>query len=294
MRIGVDFGGSKIEAAALALDGRIAARARVATPDSYDAAIGAVRDLIEQIEAQSGVVERIGIGIPGTASRDTGLVRNANARFLNGRPFASDLSQALDKAVRLANDGDCFALSEAVDGAGEGAAVVFGAILGTGCGGGIAIDARPLSSPNGIAGEWGHNPLPGIADADAPTCWCGHAGCLETWISGSGFARDFRAVTGRVLDAPAIVAAARQGDAQAIAALDRYVVRLGRAIAGIVNILDPDIIVLGGGMSNVDELYGQLGPAITPHIFADEWRATVRPARWGDASGVRGAARLWN
>jgi fructokinase len=295
IRIGVDFGGTKIEAAALAPDGTCPARMRVPTPDSYDAALAAIRDLVAAVESQTVPVDRVGVGMPGTLSPRTGLVRNANALYLNGRRFDEDLAIALGKQVRVSNDANCFAVSEAVDGAGTGARVVFAAILGTGCGGGVVVDGRLLGGGNGIGGEWGHNPLPwpDAGEMPGPRCWCGASGCLEGWISGSGFGRDHLDRSGVALDGAAIVAAMRAGDRTACASFDRYLDRLSRALATIANILDPDVFILGGGMANVEEIYAALPQLIRRHVFCDVWDAPVRKARWGDSSGVRGAARLW-
>lgn len=298
MRIGVDFGGTKIEAAALTSDGGFAARLREPNPGSYDAAIETVRRLILRVETESRAEPggRVGLAIPGSPSPHTGLIRNANSEWLNGRPFAADLEAALGRPVRLANDADCLAVSEARDGAGAGAQVVFAAILGTGCGGGVVVDGRLVPGANGIAGEWGHTPLP-WPDAEewpGPDCWCGRRGCLELWLSGSGLQRDHLERTGQRLKAEAVIAAARTGDAAAAETLNRHIDRLGRALAVIADILDPDVFVLGGGLSNVAELYERLPPLITRHVFADHWQGRVVPAKWGDSSGVRGAAWLWD
>ena len=222
-------------------------------------------------------------------------MRNANSTFLNGRAFQTDLEAALGRPIRLANDANCLALSEARDGAAAGARVAFAVILGTGCGGGLAVDGRLVAGASGIAGEWGHAPLPwpGPEETPGPTCWCGLSGCLETWISGSGLARDHQAVTGQPRTGEEIVAAARAGEDAAKASLARYVSRLGRGLAMICNILDPDVFVFGGGLSNVAELYEALPAAIKPYVFSDGWFGRLAPAKWGDSSGVRGAARLW-
>jgi len=295
IRIGVDFGGTKIEAAALDANGKFLTRVRRPNPGDYDAALTTVRDLVEQAEAASERVEQIGIGIPGSVSPRSGLVRNANSVFLNGRPFREDLERALGRPVRLANDADCLALSEATDGAGAGAGVVFAAILGTGCGGGLVVHGRPILGGNGIAGEWGHNPLPWPAgdELPAPKCWCGKTGCLELYVSGSGFTADYRRSAGGTLDGRAIVDAMRAKDAAAKAALDRYIDRLARGLATVCNLLDPDVIVLGGGMSNVEEIYWSLPEAIAARVFSDMFETPIRQAVHGDSSGVRGAAWLW-
>lgn len=295
MRIGIDFGGTKIEAAALDATGAFAARIREPNPGDYDAAVALVVDLVARVEVEAGPALSVGLAIPGSPSPRTGLIRNANSTYLNGRRLAEDLQAALGRPVRLANDANCLALSEAVDGAAAGAASVFGVILGTGCGGGLVIDGRLVEGAHGVAAEIGHVslPWPSIDEAPGPACWCGLNGCLETWVSGSGFQRDHAATTGRAWQAQAVIEAARQGDAGAAAALDRYVHRLGRALAMVVNLVDPEILVLGGGMSNVAELYGRLPPVVSRYVFSDHWDGRIVPARWGDSSGVRGAARLW-
>jgi fructokinase len=295
IQIGVDFGGTKIEAAALGPDGGVLARRRIANPGEYDQAIVDVRDLVAAIEAEVGQQGTIGVGAPGSISPRTGVMRNANSVYLNGRTFREDLSAAIQRPVRLANDANCLALSEAHDGAAAGAAVVFAVIIGTGCGGGVVVDGRLVEGANGVAGEWGHVPLPRptAEETPGPQCWCGRRGCLETWVSGSGLKRDFREHTGRSLDGPAIVEA-RLTDPAAAAAFSRYVDRLGRALAMVVDILDPDVFVFGGGLSNVADLYSGLPGAIAPHVFSDNWSARLVQARWGDSSGVRGAARLWS
>jgi fructokinase len=268
---------------------------RTPNPGTYDAAISAVVDVIGKVEAEAGASRSIGMGAPGSISPRTGLIRNSNSLYLNGRNFREDLEAALGRPIRMANDANCLALSEAVDGAGQGAPVVFAAILGTGCGGGIVVDGRLLEGANGIAGEWGHTPLPWQTDEErgAAPCWCGRQGCLEIWISGSAFVADYRRRTGRKLDGQTIMAAARTGEAAAVASFDAYIDRTGRALGAIINILDPDAIVLGGGMSNTAELYPRLPDAIRPHVFADAWDTPIRPAAHGDSSGVRGAAWLW-
>ncbi len=283
IRFGVDFGGTKIEAAGLDGDGRFVARVRAPTPRDYDMGLEAVRALLAEAERQAGVkASRLGVGGPGSISPASGLIRNANSTQLNGRPFATDLAAMLERPVRYANDANCLALSEAADGAGAGAEVVFAAILGTGCGGGVALGGRPILGRNAVAGEWGHTPLPWPTadELPAPRCWCGRRGCLELWISGTGLARD--------AGQPAEQAAAEDGPA-----LARYVDRLGRGLAVIVDVLDPDVIVLGGGMSNEDALYARLPAAIAPHVFSDIFETPIRKALHGDSSGVRGAAWLW-
>lgn len=295
IQIGVDFGGTKIEAAALDTQGDFLARVRAPNPGTYDASIQTVCELVVAAEAQAGGRGTIGVGAPGSISPRTGVMRNANSTFLNGRRFRQDLAAALGREVRLANDANCLALSEVVDGAATGSRVAFAVILGTGCGGGFVINGHLVEGANGIAGEWGHMPLPWPTrdELDATQCWCGQHGCLETWVSGSGLQRDYARIAGRNLDGPSIIEAARAGDAQARAAFDRYVNRLGRALAAICNIVDPDTIVFGGGLSNVSELYAALPKTMRSYIFSDTWDAKMLPARWGDSSGVRGAARLW-
>jgi fructokinase len=295
MRIGVDFGGTKIEAAAVTDDGAFAARIREPNPGNYDAALALVSNLIARVEVEAGPARSVGLAIPGSPSPRTGLIRNANSTYLNGRRFGEDLQAALGRPVRLANDANCLALSEAVDGAGAGAASVFGVIIGTGCGGGLVIDGRLVEGAHGVAAEIGHISLPWPAgeEAPGPACWCGLSGCLETWVSGTGFQRDHEATTGRAWKAQAVVEAALDGDAGATAALDRYIDRLGRALAMVVNLVDPEAFVLGGGMSNVGELYDRLPEVVARHAFSDHWDGRILAAKWGDSSGVRGAARLW-
>jgi fructokinase len=296
IRIGVDFGGTKIEAAALDTEGRFVARVRAANPGAYAPAIDTVRDLVAEAERQAGVSDApVGVGMPGSLSPLTGRVRNANSVWLNDRPFDKDLEAALERPIRVHNDANCFALSEATDGAAVGADMVFGAILGTGCGGGIVARGRLNQGVNHIGGEWGHTPLPWARAGEhgAHACWCGRTDCLETWISGAAFGQDFADATGRRLTGDAIVAAARLGEPPARAALDRYIDRLGRALAMICNILDPDVIVCGGGMSNVAEIYSGVLPVIRNYVFSDQLVTRIVPAAHGDSSGVRGAAWLW-
>ena len=296
MRIGVDLGGTKIEAIGLGDGGELLARHRVATPrDDYDATVAAVVGLVANIEGETGRTGSVGVGIPGAESRATGLIKNANSVWLIGKPLRQDLADGLERPVRLANDANCFALSEAVDGAGAGAAIVFGVILGTGVGGGIVIDGRVLEGSNAIAGEWGHNPLPWPGDGErpGPACYCGRHGCIETFLSGPGLARDDGQARGETLTPAEVVARAEAGDALAQAALARYEERLARALAGVINILDPDAIVLGGGMSNAARLYDNVPPLWQAHAFSDRVDTPLLRARHGDASGVRGAAWLW-
>mgnify|MGYP000367715579 CR=1 FL=1 len=252
-------------------------------------------ELVAAAEAQAGGRGTIGVGSPGSVSPRTGVMRNANSTFLNGRKFREDLAMALGRDVRLANDANCLALSEVVDGAAAGSQVAFAVILGTGCGGGLVVNGRLVEGANGIGGEWGHIPLPWPTsdEIDATHCWCGQRGCVETWVSGSGLQRDYAQASGRNLDGLSIIEAGRAGDVQARAAFDRHLNRLGRALAVVCNIVDPDTIVFGGGISNVTELYEGLPSIVRSYIFSDAWAVQMSPARWGDSSGVRGAARLW-
>lgn len=297
MRIGIDLGGSKIEIIALAADGRELLRQRVATPQGdYRATLAAIGRLVENAENELGQRGSVGLAIPGAESLATGLIKNANSTCLIGRPLRQDLQTLLGRDVRLANDANCFALSEAIDGSGRGANIVFGVILGTGVGGGIVVHGQVLTGANAIAGEWGHNPLP-PADGDvspAPDCYCGRRGCVESWLSGPAMARDHLANTGESLSALEIEARAIAGDAACSATLERYEARLGRALASIINILDPDVIVLGGGLSNMQRLYRNLPAACGPHVFSDVFYTKILPPTHGDSSGVRGAAWLWN
>jgi fructokinase len=295
--IGVDLGGTKIEVAALARDdGRVLLRERVATPSGdYEGTLAAIGGVVQRAEATLGCGPRpVGVGIPGCLSPATGLVKGANSTVLIGRPLRQDLERVLARPVRLENDANCLAVSEAVDGAGAGARVVFAAILGTGVGAGIAIEGRAWAGANGVAGEWGHNPAP-LLDGEAATlqCWCGRGTCVETLLSGPGFAADHARRGGATLTAPQIVQAARAGDAACRASLDRYLERLARALARVINLLDPDAIVLGGGMSNVEVLYDELPRRWAPHVFSDVVGTPLRRAMHGDSSGVRGAAWLW-
>jgi fructokinase len=296
MRIGVDLGGTKIEAIALARDGREVVRRRRPTPGGdYAATLAAVAELVGELERETGPGAPVGVGTPGSPSPANGLIRNANSLCLNGRPLQQDLEQALGRPVRLANDADCFALSEATDGAAAGAASVFGVIIGTGTGGGIVVDGRLLSGPNAVAGEWGHNPLPWprADELPGPPCYCGRHGCLETFLSGPGLAGDFQRTAGRQLDPPGLVEAAGRGDPGAQAALERYEDRLSRGLASVINLLDPEVIVLGGGMSNIRRLYTGVPARWGAWVFSDTVRTRLVPPRHGDSSGVRGAARLW-
>ncbi len=296
MRIGIDFGGTKVEAAALDDAGNVVKRIRTANPGGYDLAVSCVRDLVRAIESDLGRRCPVGIGAPGSVSPTTGLMRNSNSLYLNGRRFKEDLDAALDRPVRIANDADCFALSEATDGAGAGAKTVFGVILGTGCGGGLVVDGQLIQGANGIGGEWGHVPLPWAdqSETPGPECYCRQKGCLEQWISGTGLQRDYRVQTGHSFTGEEIVQAAANADLEAGAALNRLIDRLGRALALVCNIVDPNAIVIGGGLSHVSEIYPTLPDIISSYAFSDAWTAKIAPARWGGSSGVRGAARLWS
>jgi len=296
MKIGIDLGGTKIEVAALDEQGAILLRERVATPrDDYRGTIEAIAALVELAERRTGLEGSIGIGIPGTISPRTGLVKNANSVWLNGQPLKQDLQRRLARPVRLANDANCLAVSEAVDGAGAGAHVVLALILGTGAGAGIALGGRVHSGGNGIGGEWGHNPLPWLSELEGEPipCYCGRDYCVETYVSGTGFCREYQRLSGDVLAGAAIIERLKQGDEFAARTLEHYLDRLGRAIAAVVNILDPDVIVLGGGMSNVRQLYSDLPGRIEPWVFGREFDTPIRQALHGDSSGVRGAAWLW-
>ncbi len=296
MRIGIDLGGTKIEAIALDDSGNERARKRIASPrGDYAATIAAIRDLVAALETETGEQGTIGIGMPGAISPATGLVKNANSTWLIGHPFGRDLEEALGREVRLANDADCFALSEATDGAAAGAASVFGVILGTGVGGGIVVNGALLSGPNAIAGEWGHNSLPFVLpdEMPGPDCYCGKKGCIESWLSGPGFAADYMLDTREALSPEAIVAAAEGGNRPARLALRRYADRLARALAHVINILDPHAIVLGGGMSNIDALYDEVPSRWGAYVFSDSVATPLLRHKHGDTSGVRGAAWLW-
>ncbi len=296
MLIGVDWGGTKLEAIALTAEGETLDRRRIATPrDDYDGCIRAIAGLVGAMESGTGRSGTVGIGIPGAISPATGLVMNANSTWSIGRRLDHDLAEALARPVRVENDANCFAVSEAVDGAGAGAGVVWGVILGTGAGSGIAIAGRALGGRNRIAGEWGHNPLPRPADDErpGPHCYCGRRGCNETFVSGTGFERDHAERTGTRIPGSEIVSRMRAGEPDARASYGAYLDRLARGMAEVINLLDPDVIVLGGGMSNVDELYRDLPARIEPHVFSDAFVTPVLKHRHGDSSGVRGAAWLW-
>ncbi len=300
-RIGIDLGGTKIEGVIMDGAGAERPRRRVPTPrDDYDATLAAIVALVGDLIGDTGnpaamPTATIGIATPGSESPRTGRIQNANSTWLNGRTLGSDLAAALGRPVRLANDANCFALSEARDGAAAGIRSVLGIILGTGCGSGIVINGRLVDGPRGIGGEWGHNPLPWATaeEVPGPLCWCGRRGCMETWVSGPALAAAYLGSGGRTSSSEEIVRRAAEGETLAQAALTRHADRLARGLAHVVNILDPDVIVLGGGLSRLTHLYEQLPALMAPHIFADDTSVDIRPPRWGDASGARGAAWLW-
>jgi fructokinase len=295
MRIGVDVGGTKLEVVAIDAGGVEVLRRRMPSPrGSYEQTIEAVAALVFDATARTGPAT-VGIGMPGAISPATGLVKNANSTWLNGRPFATDVAARLGMRVRFANDANCLALSEATDGAAAGRSPVFAVILGTGVGGGLVVRGQLVTGANAIAGEWGHNPVPWPRPAEwpGPPCYCGRTGCIETLLSGPGMTLDHARATGVQLDAAAIGAAADAGEADAVRTLERYEDRLARALAGVINIVDPEVIVLGGGVSNVDRLYRSVPRAWTKYVFSDRVDTALVRARHGDSSGVRGAARLW-
>jgi fructokinase len=295
-RIGIDLGGTKIEAAAIDREGEIRPRRRVTTPASdYEGTIAALAGLVTAIESEIGAKASVGVGIPGTIVAATGLVKNANSTWLNHRPLGRDAEAALGRPVRFANDANCFALSEASDGAAAGCGTVFGVILGTGVGGGVVIGEHLLVGANAIAGEWGHNPLPAPRpdELPGPACYCGRSGCIETFLSGPGLAADHRRHGGDDLAGPQIAAGVAAGDPASRATLDRYANRLARALAGVINLIDPDAIVLGGGLSALSQLYEEVPRRWGRHIFSDTVVTRLLPPRHGDTSGLRGAAWLW-
>ena len=296
MRIGLDLGGTKIEAVALGDDGRELVRRRVSTPPEYLGTLAAMADLVRDVERQTGQTGTVGVGIPGVISRATGLIKNSNSTWMNGKPIADDLPQLLGRPVRFENDANCFALSEGSDGAGAGADVVFAVIIGTGTGGGITVGRRVISGHNQIGGEWGHNPLPAPQDDErpGPICYCGRSGCIETFLSGPGLARDYAAHGGDARTAAEIAACAAAGEGAAVRCLARYEDRMARALASVINVIDPDVIVLGGGLSNIDRLYTSVPAQWSKYIFSDRVTTRLVRARHGDSSGVRGAARLWD
>ena len=297
LRVGIDLGGTKIAGVALGPAGRSLSEHRAPSPrHDYWATVRAIADMVRLLEQRVGAAASIGVGIPGSVAPASGLVQNANSTWLNGKPFQRDLEAHVGRPVRLANDANCFALSEAVDGAGAGAQSVFGVILGTGCGGGLVREGALIDGPRGIGGEWGHNPLP-WADADehpGPVCWCGRAGCIETWVSGPGLEADHARATGERICAQEIAARAQSADVHALATLARHAHRLARGLAHVINIFDPDVIVLGGGLSKLTHLYAVLPQLTAPHVFAAPAQVVIKPPVWGDAGGVRGAAWLWD
>ena len=297
MRIGIDLGGTKIEGIALDANGRELVRLRVPTPvGNYQATLASIADLVHEMENQTGKSATVGVGTPGTLSHATGRIKNSNSVCLIDKPLGEDLMTLLKREVRLANDANCFALSEATDGAAANAKVVFGVILGTGTGGGVVVHGRVLEGVNGVAGEWGHNPLPWPDESErpGPRCYCGKHGCIETFLSGPGLTRDHANETGRTLTAEEIVQNALGGDAVSIATLERYEDRLARGLATIINVIDPDMIVLGGGLSNIVDLYSSVPLLWGRYVFSDRVDTRVVRAKHGDSSGVRGAAWLWN
>ena len=297
LRIGIDLGGTKIEVVALGPDGSERLRRRVATPQGdYAATLDAVAGLVAAVERELGERGTVGVGIPGSESLASELIKNANSTCLIGQPLRCDLETLLRREVRIANDANCFALSEACDGAGRGAEIVFGVILGTGVGGGIVVRGHILTGASAIAGEWGHNPLPLPAadDLPLPTCYCGRAGCIETYLSGPALMRDHQLRTGDKLSPSAINSRAAAGDAACEVTMQRYEARLGRALASVINVVDPQVIVLGGGLSNLERLYRNLPACCGPHVFSDAFHTQIVPPAHGDSSGVRGAAWLWD
>jgi fructokinase len=296
LRIGIDLGGTKIAGITLDGSGMTLAERRIATPrGDYEGTVRAVADVVAQLEAEAGREASVGVGMPGAISPATGLVKNANSVWLNGRPFQADLEASLGRPIRVENDANCLAVSEAVDGAAAGAFLVWAIILGTGVGSGIAIDGAALSGRHRIAGEFGHNPLPAPHDGErpGPACYCGRHGCIETWVSGTGLAADHARRTGHAMRGEEVIAAMRAGDSAAQATVGRHRDRLARSIAHVVNVIDPDAIVIGGGLSRVPEIIDGLAEAVAPHVFSDGFDTPILASRHGDASGVRGAAWLW-
>ena len=295
-RIGIDLGGTKIEAIALGPDGSVAHKKRVPTPrEDYRGTVTAVVDVIAALESELGQKATLGMGIPGTISPHTGRIKNANATWLNDTTFAQDLVQALGRRLRVENDANCLALSEARDGAARGARVVFGVIVGTGTGGGIVVGGNIWRGANAVAGEWGHNPLPSPTKDEfpGPDCYCGCRGCIETFLSGPGLARDYEVMTGRRFEPPVIIKMAGRGEPEAVEALTRYEDRMARGLSSVINLLDPDVIVLGGGLSNIDRLYTNVPSLWSRYVFSDNVSTRLLRAEHGDSSGARGAARLW-
>jgi fructokinase len=296
MRIGIDLGGTKIEALAIDNQGVELARRRIDSPQNdYMATIDAMAGLVHRLEREIGRIGTVGAGIPGSVSGKTGLVKNANSTWLNGQPLHRDLSVALDREVRVANDANCLAVSEATDGAAAGKRVVFGVILGTGCGGGVAFNGQVHAGPNGVAGEWGHNPLPWQQpeECPGPLCYCGKRGCMEMWVSGTGVARDYKESVGKQKTTREIMSDFEAGDAAAIAVVQRFEDRLARGLAQVINILDPDVVVFGGGLSKAQHLYQSIPKRVAAYVFGGEADTPILQAKYGDSSGVRGAAWLW-
>jgi len=296
IRLGIDLGGTKIEIIALAKDGRELLRRRVATPkEDYRGILDGIARLVAEAESVLGEHGSVGIGTPGSISTATGLLRGSNSLCLNGKPIRSDLEALLRRPVQITNDANCFALSEATDGAAAGAATVFGVIVGTGCGGGVVIDGRVLTGANAIAGEWGHNPLPAPrgTESPGPPCYCGRRGCIEQFLSGPALARDYGESGGAAITAREIAERASAGEGLAEAALSRYEERLARALGSIINVIDPDVVVLGGGVSNIERLYERVPQLWAPYVFSDRIATRLVRAKHGDSSGVRGAAWLW-
>ena len=296
MRIGIDLGGTKIEALAIDHEGMELGRYRVDTPrNDYKGTLDAMVGLVHRLEAETGRIGTVGAGIPGTISGTTGLVKNANSTWLNGRPLDKDLSAALGRRARVANDANCLAVSEATDGAAAGKHIVFAVILGTGCGGGVAIDGHVHAGRNGVGGEWGHNPLPWQRPEEypGPRCYCGKRGCMEMWVSGTGVSLDYKMSTGLEKTAREIMADFEAGDADAAATVARFEDRLARGLATAINLLDPDVIVVGGGLSQVDHIYSAVPRRLAEYVFGGEADTPIFKAVHGDSSGVRGAAWLW-
>ena len=294
LRLGIDLGGSKTEVVVLDGDLQVVFRKRLATPaHEYEAILDMIVDLVREASTTLSSRPSVGIGTPGAISPGTGKLRNSNTRCLNGKPFQTDIERRLDCAVKLQNDANCFTLSEALNGAGKDFLTVFGVILGTGTGGGLVVNRQLLTGPNAIAGEWGHNPLPWLRESDeSPLCYCGKHGCIETYISGSGLAKNFQKRTGVVLSSEQIVQAAESGDGDCVEAMEIYFDQLARSLAHVINIIDPDVVVLGGGMSNIEEIYRQMPDRLQSYVFSESVMTPILPALHGDASGVFGAAML--
>ena len=297
MRIGIDLGGTKIEGIALSETGDELFRDRIDTPQGkYDEILQSIHDLIHHIEDETGEQGSIGIGTPGAISPATGLMKNSNSVCMNGKPVHEDLSKVLNREIKITNDANCFALSEATDGAGEGASVVFGVIVGTGTGAGIVVDGKILTGPNAIAGEWGHNPLPWPQDMElpGPECYCGKNGCIETWLCGPGLMRDHELHANIILDPETIASKAQFGDEDAEESMQRYEDRMARSLAHVINIIDPDVIILGGGMGNINRVYKNVPKLWERYVFSDAVKTRLVAPEYGDSSGVRGAAWLWS